>query len=125
MKYRNFQDGFEITTKFCEEKELQKSLCYKIQIISEELIVNLLKHSKCKDYDFACSEVDGEIMIQLQYIANKFDPTKELTHQHELNLEDRKLGGLGLNMVRKFSTKFTYDYDEKGGLNVIEAYVEI
>ena len=125
MKYRNFQDGFETATRFCEEKQLQESICYKIQIISEELIVNLLKHSKCKDYDFTCSKIDGEIAIKLQYIANEFDPTKELTHQHKLSLEDRKTGGLGLHMVRELTTKFTYNYDKKRGLNVIEAYVKI
>ena len=125
MKYKNFQDGFEIVTSYCKEKKLSRSLCNKIQIISEELIVNLLKHSKCEEYDFSCNKVDDEILLKLQYIAKEFDPTKELTHQHELDLEDRRLGGLGLHMVREFTTKFTYDYDRKRGLNVIEAYVKV
>lgn len=125
MKYKNFQDGFEIVTSYCEKEKLSHSLCNKIQIISEELIVNLLKHSKCETYDFTCEKKDNEILLKLKYLADKFDPTKELTHQHELDLEDRRLGGLGLHMVREFSSKFTYDYDEKRGLNVIEAYVKI
>jgi ribulose 1,5-bisphosphate synthetase/thiazole synthase len=34
MKYKNFQDGFEIVTSYCKEKKLSRSLCNKIQIIS-------------------------------------------------------------------------------------------
>ncbi|MBR2578642.1 MAG: ATP-binding protein [Clostridia bacterium] len=101
----------------------QKKSIYKILISTEEIFSNILHHS--------CSESGDEIEIStdfdpLENIASvvfkyggmEFNPLGKELPDISLPPYKRKLGGLGLLIVKKFADDVTYKYS--GGKNILE-----
>lgn len=101
---------------------LEKNDLRKIEIASEETLVNIINHA----YQ---GRVNGVIQIniainkegiELKFFDNgpEFNPIEEksLTEKN-MSLEERSLGGLGLMMIRQYMDDIVYE--RKGSVNIL------
>ena len=88
-----------------------------IDLVVEELFLNIVKHA-CpgETVRVACSLVEpGLAGLEFIYGGARFDPTAEAPEPDlEASLADRRIGGLGVFLVREMSTAVTYRWE--GGL---------
>ncbi len=106
---------------FVEENELPPRTGYTLALIVEELVTNIVK------YGYAGADagplkltvkLDNDRVVGTLIDAGApFDPTSMATPDVEAEMEDRRIGGLGVHLVRTMSEDFSYRRDE--GRNVV------
>lgn len=106
---------------FVEENELPPRTGYTLALIVEELVTNIVK------YGYAGADAgplkltvkldDGRVVGTLVDAGAPFDPTSMAAPDVEAEMEERRIGGLGVHLVRTMSEDFTYRRDD--GHNVI------
>ncbi len=119
FKMHSLHDAFVEIQKYCKNHSIPKEACYNINLVCEELIVNLLKHTKATGYDLYLSAEADSTVIHIRYQAEKFNPTKVTEHKLE-SVEKMEYGGLGLVLVNSLASGIEYNYNEKQSLNVIK-----
>ncbi len=119
FKMHSLPDAFVEIQKYCKHYKLPDEVCYKINLICEELIVNLLKYTQAPGYNLNLSIEANSTVIRMSYQAEKFDPTRVRDRKPE-NVEKTEYGGLGLVLVNSLAADIEYNYDEKQSLNVIK-----
>lgn len=119
FKMHSLHDAFAEIQKYCTSHNLSKEVCYNINLVCEELIVNLLKYTKTTGYSLVLSSKGKTTVISLRYQAEKFDPTIVPEHEPE-SVEKMPYGGLGLMLVNSLALDMEYKYDEKQSLNVVK-----
>ena len=122
FKLQSLEDGFAVIKTFCQQQQIPDEECYKINLVSEELIVNLLKYTGAGKYFLELSRKNNSTVIRLCYTADEFNPTHVPEKERE-NVEKMEYGGLGLYLVNSVAKEVKYHYDEKKSLNDIEIIV--
>jgi len=119
FKMHSLHDAFVEIQKYCKKHRIPKKVCYNINIVCEELIVNLLKYTKATGYSLNLSAETNSTVLHIRYRAEKFNPTQVKERKPE-NVEKTEYGGLGLVLVNSLASDIEYNYDEKQSLNVIK-----
>lgn len=88
--------------------------CYRIRLVVEELIANLMMHARFAtdprpSARLAAEVVPGEVRVVLEDAAAPFDPRATPDPAAPPSLEGEALGGLGLPLVRKMAEIRGYD----------------
>lgn len=96
--------------------KLEKERHYKLKLIVEELVVNILKYTKANEYALDIEQKGDSLLIKIVYKDKSFDPTN--FSKEEKELEDMSYGGLGLFLVNSLSKKIDYLYDK--GKNIVK-----
>ena len=91
---------------------LDKSTLNKIELVSEEALVNIVEHAYqglSGDIELVVSSSPKQIEIVIKDQGPPFDPLNApIDFDPTLPLEERKLGGLGIPMIRKFMDQVLY-----------------
>jgi len=98
---RNLQQEWSIPNKILAE----------INLVLDELITNSIEHSccdKCHPIDITLFKNDLKLTIQISDSGQPFDPTLITLPDTSLPLEQRKCGGLGILLVRRFCDHWSY-----------------
>jgi len=122
FKMHSLHDAFVEIQKYCKKQSIPKEVCYNINLVCEELIVNLLKYTETTGYSLVLSPKGKVTVISLRYQAERFDPTVVPEHEPE-SVEDMPYGGLGLMLVNSLASETEYKYDEKQSLNVVKIII--
>ncbi len=106
---------------FVEGHDLPPRTGYTLALIVEELVTNIVK------YGYAGADAgplkltvridDGRVVGTLIDAGAPFDPTAMEAPDVEADMDDRRIGGLGVHLVRTMSEDFTYRRDD--GHNVV------
>lgn len=110
---------------FCERNEVPANKLFSIQLIIEELVTNIIKYGKSKGHE---ETIEIEIQVGAERIgltisdnSTAFNPLEEDAVDTGLSIEERKIGGLGLFLVRKKVKSLNYEY--KNGFNILRAEI--
>ncbi len=82
-----------------------------LNLILDELVSNIVEHGDPEqesDIDIRLIKKDAVIMLVVIDDGPPFDPTITPTVDITLPLEERKCGGLGIHLIRKFSDNCKY-----------------
>ena len=96
----------------CDDNSVLSKDCFSIMLIVEELITNICYYAyPDKDGDF---EVDIEFfsdhcLIKITDSGIPFNPTKFQKSDTSSPISERKIGGLGLLLVRENADDFQYE----------------
>lgn len=121
----NGRDGFEALLGAIEEFLIQKSppdnIVHRVMISCDEVISNILNHaskdgaSKDRASKNGLPKVSARIAItpgnvSVKIIDNgpEFDPLSVPPPDTDLSVEDRKVGGLGIHLVRELMDGVSY-----------------
>jgi len=109
------------------EFNFSKQDLYRIELCSEELITNIVNYSDAR-YANQTVELHSEIDLQqARFIlidpAAPFDPFSLSPPPKARKLEEMKIGGQGIPLVREFCSAFKYEH--KNGKNHVELIFEL
>ena len=107
----------EAVEKFGEEESWPPDLLIQVKLTLEELAINVVNYGHDDDGDHEMeitltSEAD-KLTIELSDDGRAFNPLADAPDPDlDAALEDRRVGGLGVHMVRSFMDELHYRRDE-------------
>ncbi len=116
----NWNSVFKFLHKFISKITVDGKLKSEILISAEEIFVNVAKYAypnSCGKI-YVCAEFDFQreiLCLKFKDQGIPFDPTKNPRPNISKNLKERKIGGLGIFMVKKMVDDMKYCY--KNGSN--------
>ena len=96
--------------------KVDASVAYAITLAVEEFFTNMVKYSPEASNDVSISlrrEGDRLMVTMVDNGVRPFDVTRADNVDTSLPLEDRKVGGLGIHLVRNMLDSVTYDYADR------------
>ncbi len=96
----------------CPDKARMKML-----IALDEIFSNIVNYSGASQITVECGRSDNRILLCIQDDGAAFDPFSQSEPDITLDADQRKIGGLGIYLVKKSMTDATYEY--RDGKNVI------
>lgn len=111
----------EFLEELTEEFLFTEELGFQINLALEELVVNIISYGyqeqRESEIHISFHQEDGRLRIVLQDDARAFNPLEVPEPDLEVSLEDRKIGGLGVFLVRKLFDHLSYE--RQGEHNVL------
>jgi anti-sigma regulatory factor (Ser/Thr protein kinase) len=93
--------------------KVEESVSFSINLAIEELFTNTVKYNPNRQGDFTIDiEKKGKYLIVklTDHNSQEFDLKKVVEVDPTQRLEERKIGGLGLHLVRKMVDNLEYEY---------------
>jgi len=90
-----------------------------VQVTLDELLSNVVMHADGASgpIDLKLARTVGSIDATVSYFAEPFDPTTWKSDSTPRTIENARIGGLGLPLVRALMDEFTHEYVD--GRNVL------
>lgn len=115
---------FDFVDQILEENHCPVSIASQIDIVLDEIVSNIVNYAyegtnKEPKLKICCSVDEEKKIITLQFIdsGKQFNPLEAEDPDISLPLNERKIGKLGLFIVKQFMTNIVYTYEE--GHNVL------
>jgi len=108
--------------QFLEQQAAPHDAIFRVNLVIEEIVTNIIKYGyddtapHTITLDLALSP--ESIRLQLQDDGHPFDPLKTPEPDLNLPLDQRKIGGLGLHLVRETVSRIAYR--RENGANILE-----
>jgi anti-sigma regulatory factor (Ser/Thr protein kinase) len=107
---------FVFVDEFIAANDLRDEVAFSIRLAVEELFTNLVRHN-CggrKHIGVELSHDSGELVIRLtDFDVEPFDITKASAVDVRQSLMERRIGGLGIHLVRSVVDRLTYEYNDR------------
>ena len=116
----SLDEALDVVNRFCRKTNLEESHCFKLRLVSEELVVNLLKHAKAESFSLALEKREEETYLLLSYAGERFDPSASDLGPLD-SVEESTPGGLGLFLVKSVAKCLNYRYES--GVNFVEIVI--
>jgi len=121
-------DGiFKFINEFSLKTGVDESVVFTINLVVEELFTNIVKYT---------SENSNEILLQLKkneddliihltdFDVDPFDITKTAEVDTKQSLEERRVGGLGIHLVKQMIDKIEYEYKDRQSKIILIKHLE-
>ena len=132
LKYR-VQNDFSALSRFLEElrglpgyARLDERRAYLLGLVLEEMISNIIKYgyddSGIHEIEVMIRWGGSEIAVELSDDGHPFDPVCHRGLENSATpLEQRRIGGLGIHLVRHMSENITYR--RENGRNILQILI--
>lgn len=128
---RYFEVDSETTqrvTEFAENELTEMGISmkhiYSFNIAVDELLSNVCKYSGATNIKVSIMPADNAISMRFEDNGKPFDPDSAPEPDIEASAEDRKIGGLGLFMVKNMMDDFKYEYKDGYNISLITKNLE-
>jgi len=112
---------------FAAEQGISPTIMQKVQVVSEELLSNIIfyAYEDKRDYEIEITVDTIEEQLKLTIVDDglPFNPLEAEKPETSLALQDREIGGLGIHLVINLMDEVTYE--RRGEQNVITLTKEI
>lgn len=92
---------------------------YSIQLAADEASTNIIEHAyagvKDGKIEIDCSIADEELTIVMRDKGKSFDPSSVPEPNVKADLSERKIGGLGMYLMRKLMDEVSYESSPEVG----------
>jgi serine/threonine-protein kinase RsbW len=95
---------------------------YKVQLVVDEACTNVINYAysgEAGPLKIILELVAGDLIITIEDKGKPFDPTTIPPPDLNADLEDRKIGGLGIYFIRTMMDSFSYSFDPRDGNRVV------
>jgi len=93
---------------------------YSVQLAADEAASNIIEHAyegiSNASFELTCDFKDDRLVITIIDHGKSFDPSKVALPDIESDLSDRKIGGLGIFLMRKLMDEVRYEITAAGNL---------
>lgn len=114
-------ERLEEVTEFVEGTFIECSVSDKVivsmNIALDEIFSNITYYSGAKYVVAECGVIDGMAVLRLYDDGKPYDPTKAAEVDITETAEERKIGGLGIHMVKNMMDELEYAYED--GMNIL------
>lgn len=111
-KIENLNKLAEFIENFGEEHELSPKNIFELNLILDELITNIISYAYEDDSDHAIeleiNKEKDELKIQLIDDGKEFNPLEKEEVKLDEDLDERKIGGLGIHIVKEKTDEIKY-----------------
>ncbi len=112
LRLKSYVDSLSDKFGIDETKSLQ------VRLVLEEAVSNVINYSEADAVDIhSCTDEQGVLVITIKDNGNPFDPTQVPSADAEMPLEDRPLGGWGIELMRQMSDGL--EYRREDGYNIL------
>ncbi len=102
---------------FSQACGLSPNTLFELNLILEEIVANVISYAYGDDGQHEivvqADLKDGELIIEVEDDGKPFNPLQVRSPDLESPLERRKVGGLGLHLVREFTNSAEYNREEE------------
>jgi anti-sigma regulatory factor (Ser/Thr protein kinase) len=112
----SLEEVFTFVDESISALEVDASVAYAITLAIEEFFTNMVKYSSeaSNDVSISLSREGKQLMVTMvDDGVGPFDVTRANDVDTSLPLEERKVGGLGIHLVRNMLDSVTYDYTDR------------
>jgi len=111
----------ELATELLQRRGAGEELVYATQLALEEILSNVIRHG-CADgarHEIELTLRAGDAGVELEVADDglAFDPTAAPEAELDLPLAERRVGGLGIHLLRAFAREIAYE--RVAGRNVL------
>ena len=103
---------------------LDQGKCRELELATDEILTNIISYAypeKKGDITVICSvDRDGFFVVEIKDAGVSFNPLESRDPEPAQNVEDTRVGGLGLFLVRRMVDRL--QYFREGNLNVLRLY---
>jgi serine/threonine-protein kinase RsbW len=111
----------ERVDEFCAAHALPADCGFKLNIALEELLTNTISYGYADagrhEIALALAREGGDVVAEISDDARPFNPLEAAPPDLESPLEERRVGGLGVHLVKTLMDDVTYAY--RDGRNVV------
>ena len=107
---------FNFISEFMTDQKIDNSLTFTITLAVEELFTNIVKYNKSStsDIQIDLDKNNNDLRISLtDFDSEPFDITETKEVDVDQHLEERKVGGLGIHLVRQMMDDIHYEYKNR------------
>jgi len=103
----------------CEELALEKRQFFKLNLVLEEAVTNVIlyayPHNEDHTFQVFISKENGVLTTQVKDAGIPFDPTTQAPEVNTtLNADERKIGGLGIFLIKEYMDTVSYQRTADG-----------
>lgn len=95
-----------------EEAGVSLRMQNRVQVAADEIWSNIVHYSGASQASLELRWEGETLFLRFTDDGKPYDPTAAPEPDTTLTADERKIGGLGLHMVRKMATSMTYQYSE-------------
>jgi anti-sigma regulatory factor (Ser/Thr protein kinase) len=110
----------EAVQDFSEQNQLTPDIVFVLDLCMEELITNVIKYGYDQpaqhQIQIDLSLDEGLLLLEIADDGRPFDPTRIPEPDLDVPLEERRIGGLGIHLVRNYVDSM--EYKRLGNLNI-------
>jgi len=120
----SLEDIFSFIDSFAVENRVGRNKSRSIKLVSEELFTNFLKYNRGGgDKVRITLDRDGDAVFlrMSDYEVLSFEEPADIIVDNKTELENRKVGGLGVHLIKHLTRELTYDY-RNGTLEVLAVF---
>lgn len=112
----DLQALFGFVDEFCLENKLAESVSYVLNLAAEEIFTNMVKYNALGSNDIPVSIHCSENKVIMKFTdmdCEEFDLTKSEADHIDLPLEKKKIGGLGIHLIKQMVDEIQYQYKDR------------
>ncbi|MBN1154301.1 ATP-binding protein [candidate division KSB1 bacterium] len=124
---QSLTDIFNFIEKFANSYQIDGSISFAINLAVDELFTNMVNYHTENPNDILISltkQVDRIVVTLIDYEVEPYDINKSKEYDTTMPLEDRKPGGIGIHLVKKFVDEIDYTYQERNSKITLVKYLE-
>lgn len=121
------QKVFEFVDEFSRVNNIGDANIFGISLVVEEIFTNMVKYNKAGRSDIGLNlEIDGEsIIIDItDFDSDRFDITQFVAPDVNKPLMDRKIGKLGIHLVKSMVDSIDYIYNNRTSIIKMVKHLE-
>ena len=116
------EDGRVALLGYLEPFRLDERVINRLEVVLEELVSNVVRHNAtATTVTVEADYRDGAVSLAIEDNGAAFDPFELTTPSRFTTLEEAKLGGLGVPLIRRLTQ--SVHYQRTGGRNRVSAVV--
>ena len=112
-----------LETVLSAKLETQPKIANKINIVFDEIYANIVNYSKATLATIFYSIENGKLRISFTDNGIPYNPLEATEPDTTLSADERKIGGLGIFMVKKMTESMAYEY--KDNQNVLTLVISL
>ena len=127
--YQNLDSIRGFVGQSAQDAELSERDIYAVQLATDEASTNIIQHAYGgegeDEIEIECEVSPGKLTITLRDRGQSFDPASVPEPNVKAGLQDRKIGGLGMYLIRNLMDEVLYETSpERGNVLRLVKYAE-
>ena len=124
---KSLDEIFKFINEFSAKTGVDESVVFTINLVVEELFTNMVKYTyeNTNEILLQLKKNEDDLIIHLtDFDVEPFDITRTAEVDTKQTLEERRVGGLGIHLVKQMIDKIEYDYKNRQSKIILTKHLE-